>query len=102
MLRRERYRRNKGRVDPIMLDIKLRYVGPTKPTRKMIVDAMMHMLQTGGQVPPQFMFAAIDWHHPNRANKGWQTGTVTDFDTFAPIIREKLSTMKIAVDRGAK
>lgn len=84
-----------------MLDIKLRYIGPPgkPPTRETVIEALEHMLATGGEVPPYFQFAAIDWTRPGKASHGFRAGSVGNFAQFAPIIRAKLHGMKMALNR---
>jgi hypothetical protein len=95
-------RKGKGRATPVMLDIKLRYIGKSPPTEEMITDALEHMLATGGECPDGFQFAAIDWSRPGGGSRGFRSGSVGNFGQFAPIIRAKLGSLKIRMDRRPK
>lgn len=90
-------KRRKG--GSIMLDIKLRYIGPARPTREDVVKVFEHMLATGGDVPEQWQFAAIDWSRPGKGTSGYRTGSVGNFAQFAPLIQRKLADMKVSFDR---
>lgn len=92
-------RSGKGKTQPIMLDIKMRYIGPKKPTHDEIREALEHMLATGGEVPEHWQFAAIDWERPRSGSRGFRSGSVGNFAQFAPIIRQKLDSFKVAMTR---
>lgn len=92
-------RKGKGKTQPIMLDIKMRYIGPKKPTLDEVREALEHMLATGGEVPEQWQFAAMDWTRPHTATRGFRSGSVGNFAQFAPIIRQKLHSLKVAISR---
>jgi hypothetical protein len=91
--------KGKGKSGPIMLDIKIRYVGKEKPTEEMVVDCLEHMLATGGDVPDNFQFAAIDWTRPGTGTHGFRSGSVSNFAQFAPLIRAKLGNLKVRLHR---
>jgi len=82
-----------------MLDIKMRYKGPVKPTREDVVAALEHMLATGGEVPAQWQFAAIDWSRPGSGTAGYRSGSIANFAQFSRVIEAKLGAMKVSVDR---
>jgi hypothetical protein len=84
---------------PIMLDIKMRYKGPAKPTRADVVAALEYMLATGGQVPAQWQFAAIDWSRPGSGTAGFRSGSIANFAQFSRLIEAKLADMKVSIDR---
>lgn len=92
-------RKGKGRTQPIMLDIKMRYIGPEKPTLDEVKDALEFMLATGGDVPENWQFAAMDWTRPKNGSHGFRSGSVGNFAQFAPIIRRKLDSLKVAMAR---
>jgi hypothetical protein len=92
-------RKGKGRTQPLMLDIKMRYIGPKKPTLDEVREALEYMLATGGEVPDQWQFAAMDWTRPRSGSRGFRSGSVGNFNQFAPIIRAKLDSLKVAIAR---
>lgn len=91
-------KRKKG--GPVMLDIKLRYIGPEPPTKAMVRAVFEHMLATGGEVPDQWLFAAIDWSRPGKGSQGFRAGSIANFAQFAPIIRRKLDDFKASFHRS--
>lgn len=92
-------RKGKGKSKPIMLDIKFRFIGKKKPTSADVVEALEFMLATGGDVPEFWQFAAMDWTRPHSGTHGFRSGSIGNFAQFAPIIRAKLGSLKVAMTR---
>jgi hypothetical protein len=90
-------KRGKG---PIMLDIKLRYIGKSRPTEQDVTVVLEHMLATGGEVPENWQYAAIEWSRPGAGSQGFRSGSVSNFAQFAPLIRSQLGRLKVRANRG--
>lgn len=94
----KRTRKGKGTVAPKMINIRLRYIGPSPPTRHMSIQALQHLLDFG-KVPERWQFAAIDWKNPKRSTEWQNTGDEVDLEAFAPMIQTALHNARVAIVR---
>lgn len=70
-----------------------------KPTQEDVMDALQHMLDTGGDVPRGWQFAAIHWGRPEEATETWRSGRIEDFHRFRDVIEHQIDNLRIEIVR---
>lgn len=94
-------KRKKGANAPIMVNVRLRrHKRFGKPTASEVRAALQFILSTG-TVPTGWDFAAVNWRHPQSADKSWRgPGDQVDLEKLGAVIQSQLQSARIAMVRA--